>query len=128
MTLDEFDTLLCLHGSDLKKWPEDQRMVAENFLVANENAVTLLDEMKQLDGLVLSSTQATIPTGVIAAQLQERFHYRRETGWFRALLSPRGILALGSFGGIGGVAAATIAPVATDASVLLALALGGMFP
>lgn len=81
-----------------------------------------------MDGLVLSSLQATIPAVVISAQLQNKIHNRRELGWFRTLLSPRGLLTLGSFGGISGVAAAIVTPLATDASVLLALALGGVFP
>ncbi|MEO1199814.1 MAG: hypothetical protein AAFX39_11375 [Pseudomonadota bacterium] len=52
MDHDRFDQLIDLHGGDVKRWPDDERMAAEALLTMDSAARARLDQAQAFDALL----------------------------------------------------------------------------
>lgn len=51
-TLENFEQLVATYGSDLKRWPEEERLPAQQLLTQSADAKALLKEQQAIDALL----------------------------------------------------------------------------
>lgn len=127
MTLDAFDDALLRLGSDLSRWPEDERRRAEVLLATNAAARTLLAEDQAMTATTAAALGVAVAPAQLAARIGEAVAARRERSFARWLLNPFPMAAGAAAAVALGAAVAFLTPMAAgvDSDALLVAVLGG---
>lgn len=110
MTIDEFEALLLRHGGDPDRWPADRRSKALALVTGDPRALTLLEEVRRLDGDLIEATAieplTTAELGTLLRLPGTRSTRRSAVGsattWAVGSVAPR----IAAIVGTGGLAAA----------------------
>ena len=68
MKAERLQALADAYGADLRRWPADQRALAESLLAADPSLRALLDEAATLDAL-LDAAPTTAPSAALMEQV-----------------------------------------------------------
>ena len=95
MNVHEFEDCLDQFGSDLNRWPQQQRIDASELLNSNSNAKALLSAQEKLDGLLLEAFEVPEPYGLERKILERRARNRFDLRyWLQFIWKPAFAAAL----------------------------------
>jgi hypothetical protein len=127
MTLTAFDDGLLRWGSDIARWPDNERTRAEALIASNAEARSMLAEEQDISGVLATALAVDMQPAPLAARVQQSVNARRENSGLARLLRPIPIMAGVTAAIACGVALGLLFPLAPDLNpdALLVTVLGG---